>query len=312
MERLNPLNDYLFLKLMGEEGNEVQCLAFLNAVLASKSKNPINLIKILENKTLTADVIGEKASILDVRVETDAGEKVNIEVQLKNMHNIERRTLFYWGREFTKSISQGEDYKALPKVITINIVNFDNIKIEDFHTCFHLWEDDYKDYMLTDALEIHFINMNKFKKLKTGDMENKPLERWLTFLDKDTPEKLLEEVINMDAAINKANERLNFVSQDKEFLRSYHLREMAMSDITTSINTATEIGIERGIEIGIEKGMEKGMEKGIEKGMEKGIVKGMEEGKMEVAKNLLSIGDSIEKITKVTGLTREEVESLKR
>ena len=37
MERLNPLNDFLFLKLMGEEGSEVQCLAFLNAVLGAKS-----------------------------------------------------------------------------------------------------------------------------------------------------------------------------------------------------------------------------------------------------------------------------------
>jgi len=35
MERFNPLNDYLFLKLMGEEGDEEQCLVFLNAVLGS-------------------------------------------------------------------------------------------------------------------------------------------------------------------------------------------------------------------------------------------------------------------------------------
>ncbi|MCL2765751.1 MAG: Rpn family recombination-promoting nuclease/putative transposase, partial [Treponema sp.] len=92
MKRLNPLNDFLFLKLMGEEGNEIQCLAFLNAVLGSKSKNPIKLIKILENKTFTAEVIGEKTSILDVRVETDKGEKINIEVQLKDFHNMARRT----------------------------------------------------------------------------------------------------------------------------------------------------------------------------------------------------------------------------
>ena len=274
MERLNPLNDYLFLKLMGEEGNEVQCLAFLNAVLASKNKKPINLIKILENRAITADVIGEKASILDVRVETDTGEKLNCEVQLKDLHNMERRTLFYWGREFTKGISEGDDYVRLPKVITINIVNFDNIKINDFHTCFHLWEDDHKDYMLTDALEIHFINMKKFKKLKTGDIENNALERWLTFLDKDTPEEVLKEVVEMDAAINKANERLNFVSQDKDFLRAYQLREMALSDWTTGVNTA------------------------------------FEKGKMEVAKSLLRDGMAFELIQKHTGLDIETIKSL--
>ena len=59
MERFNPLNDYLFLKLMGEKGDEEQCLAFLNAVLGSKSLKPVTLVKILENKTFVAEVIGD-------------------------------------------------------------------------------------------------------------------------------------------------------------------------------------------------------------------------------------------------------------
>ena len=294
MERLNPLNDYLFMKLMGEEGDEVQCLAFLNAVLSSKRKEPIKLIKILENKSFTAEVIGEKSSILDVRVETDLGEKINIEVTLKDLHNIEKRTIFYWGQEFTKSISKGDDYITLPKVITINIVNFDNIKLDDFHTCFHLWEDEHKDYMLTDIMEIHFINMVKWRKLKTGDIKTKPLERWLAFLDKNTPEEVLEEVVMIDSAINIANEKLNFVSQDKDFLHVYQMREMALSDWTTGINTATE----------------KGYEKGIEKGMEKGLEKGLDKGKTEVAKNLLNEGMSVEFIQKMTGLDIDVIKTL--
>ncbi|GHU08149.1 hypothetical protein FACS1894151_03580 [Spirochaetia bacterium] len=44
----------------------------------------------------------------------------------------------------------------------------------------------------------------------------------------------------MDAAIQKTAEKLEFVSKDKESLRLYHLREMAMSDWTTAINTANE------------------------------------------------------------------------
>jgi len=31
--RLNPLNDFLFYKIMGEKGDEVQLLGFINAVL---------------------------------------------------------------------------------------------------------------------------------------------------------------------------------------------------------------------------------------------------------------------------------------
>jgi hypothetical protein len=39
MERFNPLNDYLFLKVMGEEGDEEQRLAFLNAILADSHES---------------------------------------------------------------------------------------------------------------------------------------------------------------------------------------------------------------------------------------------------------------------------------
>jgi predicted transposase/invertase (TIGR01784 family) len=273
MERLNPLNDYLFLKLMGEEGDEEQCLAFLNAVLGSKRLKPVTLVKILENKTFVAEVLGEKTSILDVRVETDNGERINIEVQLRDLQNMEKRTLMHWGREFTKGISAGGDYKELPKVITINIVNFDNIKLDDFHTCFHLWEDNHHDYLLTDVLEIHFINMVKFRKLKTGDFANN-LERWLTFFDINTPEEILQEVIKMDPAINKANERLTFVTQDKEFLRNYHLREMAMSDWTTGIDTA------------------------------------IEKKQIEIARNMFNDGLPVEIIHKYTGLDIETIQSL--
>ena len=103
-------------------------------------------------------------------------------------------------------------------------------------------------------------------------------------MDKNTTDEILKEVIKLDTAINKANDKLNFVSQNKEFLRTYHLREMALSDWTTGINTATE----------------KGFEKGIEK------------GKTEIALNLLKTGDPVEKITAVTGLTRQEVENLQK
>jgi predicted transposase/invertase (TIGR01784 family) len=116
--------------------------------------------------------------------------------------------------------------------------------------------------------------MVKFRKLKTGDIANNLLERWLTFLDVTTPEKTLQEVIQMDSAISKANERLNFVTQDKEFLRNYHLREMAMSDWTTGINTA------------------------------------IEKDRIEIAKNMFNDGLPVEMIHKYTGLDIETIQSL--
>jgi hypothetical protein len=56
--RLNLLNDYLFLKVMGEKGDEEQLLGFLNAVLRRTGKDRLVQVEILENKTFTPEVIG--------------------------------------------------------------------------------------------------------------------------------------------------------------------------------------------------------------------------------------------------------------
>ncbi|GHT53400.1 hypothetical protein AGMMS49982_16280 [Bacteroidia bacterium] len=242
-ERLNPLNDYLFLKYMGEKGDEVQLLAFLNAVLHRTGRNNLQSLEIIENRTLSAEIIGDKTSILDVRAKFDDGTKVNIEVQLSNLGNMDKRSLFYWSRDFSKSLEAGHDYLELPAVININIVNFEFLPVDDFHASFHLWEDQNHEYMLTDALEIHFIDMIKFKRLQKKDITNNPLHRWLTFFDKNANNKTIKEVINMDTAIQKAHERIAFVAKDKESLRAYEMREMALSDFTSGMNFARREGI---------------------------------------------------------------------
>jgi hypothetical protein len=48
------------------------------------------------------------------------GAKVNIEVQLRNLGNMDRRSLFYWCREFISGINSGQDYAELPEVIAVN------------------------------------------------------------------------------------------------------------------------------------------------------------------------------------------------
>ena len=60
---------------------------------------------------------------------------------------------------------EGQDYIDLPNAIVINILDFGFLPLGDFHTCFHIYEDKHKEYMLTDALEIHFIDMVKWRRL---------------------------------------------------------------------------------------------------------------------------------------------------
>ena len=67
---------------MGEKGDEEQLLAFLNAVLGRTGDKKIKTVEILEDRMLTPEFLGDKASVLDVRAKTEDGTRLNIEVQL--------------------------------------------------------------------------------------------------------------------------------------------------------------------------------------------------------------------------------------
>jgi predicted transposase/invertase (TIGR01784 family) len=264
--RLNLLNDYLFLKVMGEEGDEEQLLGFLNAVLRRTGKDTLVVVEIVGNKTFTAEVIGDKSSILDLRAVLGDGTRVDIEVQLRNTGNMDRRSLFYWSREYTKSLEAGQDYHELPNVIAINIVNFEFFPTGEFHTSFHLREDRDKELVLTEALEIHFVDMIKFRGIRKKDIKNDPLQRWLTWLDQDSPIGLVEEAVKMDRGIQKAEARMAHIAKDKEALRAYELRQMALSDWTSGINHARREGMKEGIKTGMKEGIKEGIKTGMKEG----------------------------------------------
>ncbi|GAP72668.1 hypothetical protein SAMD00024442_4_14 [Candidatus Symbiothrix dinenymphae] len=324
--RLNPLNDYLFLKCMGEKGDEVQLLAFLNAVLHRTGKDNLQSVEIREDRMFSAEIIGDKTSILDVRAKTADGTKVNVEVQLSNMGNMDKRSLFYWSRDFSESLEKGQDYLELPAVININIVNFEFLPGGDFHTSFHLWEDHNRECMLSDALEIHFIDMVKFRCLVEKDFLNDPLHRWLIFLDKNADKIILKKVINMDPAIQKAQERITFVAQDKESLREYRMRERAMWDFTSAMNFARKEGEGKGIVIGEKRGEKRGVvigeKRGEIRGEKRGVVIGKKRGfvigekrgeKRATAKHALKLaqrGMNVVEIADIIDLNIDEVKKI--
>ena len=90
----------------------------------------------------------------------------------------------------------------------------------------------------------------------------------------------------MDSAIQMADERMVYVTGDKEAIRAYERRQMALSDYNSAINYA------RG------------------EGMKKGMKKGRQESAFEIARKMKGMGDSIEKIHALTGLPIKTVERI--
>ena len=132
MQRLRPLNDFIFKKLFGETENIDNLKSFLNAVLNKDKTQELVELEIINEKELTTDNIQDKKGIIDVLAKTSDGTNINIEVQLTNQDNMDKRTLFYWSRIYSRSIVKGEDYSNLNKVITINILDFNYIELEKY------------------------------------------------------------------------------------------------------------------------------------------------------------------------------------
>jgi predicted transposase/invertase (TIGR01784 family) len=193
---------------------------------------------------------------------------------------MDQRTLFYWGRVFNEGISKGQDYKDLSKVITINILDFNYIELDKFHSKFHLWEDEEKDYMLTDLVEIHFIEVPKFKELKEKNLKEDKLQRWLTFFRNDISDETLKELMDMDKDIKRAEERLEYLSSDPKTVELYKAREKSLHERANMISSAREEGIEKGIE--------------------------------KTAQNLLVMGMDIDFIVNATGLEKEKIEQIRK
>ncbi len=276
MSRLKVKNDFIFQKIFGQLENKEILISFLNAILGLEEDKRLEDIEILENTKLKKDSIDDKLGILDIRAKTIVGEHINIEIQLVNQYNMDKRTLFYWSKIFAEQLKEGQPFNELKKTITINILDFNYIGVDSYNTVFHLWEDNYKDYKLTDVLEIRFIELQKFRKAKP-DL-SKPLDRWLVFIE-DSPEEVLEMVMKSEPAIAKAEEILEYLGSLDEVKRYYEAREMAIHDEVTRITGAKE----------------------------EGRIEGRIEGKIDIARRLISIGMDVKQISDVTGLSTEEV-----
>jgi predicted transposase/invertase (TIGR01784 family) len=228
------------------------------------------------------EMIYQKTGRLDVRAKTVDGMQLDIEVQLTNQYNMDKRTMFYWGKLFLEGIKKGEDYINLSKVITINILDFDFLDIEKFHSKYHLWEDTEKNYLLTDLIEIHFVEMPKFRRFAQKDLKGNSLHRWLNFFDKMLSEDELKELMEMDSAIKRAEAKLEYLSSDKEVIQLYNVREDALHE---KANLVTSGRIE-------------------------GRIEGKIEGKIEVAKKMIDSGMDIQTILNFTELSIEELNKL--
>ena len=159
---LKPKNDFIFKLLFGSDDNESKelLLAFLNDVLSVPEGQSLASVEIL-NPISKKENVADKLAILDVKAKVAGYGNINVEIQLTNQKNIDKRSLFYGAKLYEEQLSEGEDYRKLTRAVAINLIDFNYFTAEAYRSCYRLMEE-YTHEPYPDLIQLHFMEMTKF------------------------------------------------------------------------------------------------------------------------------------------------------
>ncbi len=241
----NPMNDVAFKFIFGKEERKQITIDFLNTVLGKSLGQEIRNIVFRQTEMLPDGDEG-KLSRLDVVCELDNGTLVDVEVQVVNERNMQRRTLFYWARLYLLSLTRGDDYGELRPAITINILAFDLLPQEEPVAMYSIYNSENGDRLNND-MELYFIELPKYaRKPKKSLRESTKMERWLAYFANKLTHEERKELAIMDPAIKQAMDAEQIFMSDPDTYLRYVNRQMAIMDYNTNMRCAREDGIAEG------------------------------------------------------------------
>lgn len=274
---INPFTDFGFKRLFGEDMNKDLLLDFLSELLREQQGTIKELNYMKTEKFGRTD--DERKAVFDIYCENERGEKFLVEMQKTKQTFFKDRTVYYTTFPIQEQALRSDwDYR-LQAVYTIAILDFvfeeDKNDKEKFRYDVKLTDIDTKRVFFDKVTFIYF-EMPKFTKT-VEELETR-FDKWLYVLKNlhkldRLPEKLKERVFE------KVFEVAEIAKFTKEEYKDYNDSLKAYRDLQNSIETAR--------------------------------IEGKIEGKIETALNSMKIGLESEVISRITGLSLEEIEKLK-
>ena len=275
---LTPRSDTIFKAIFGDQRNVNILARFLRAVFEqSPIKIEFSELKIADTN-LIADNKDERNSAVDVLAITDKGEKIDIEIQINDHDDIQKRTVFYASRmttsQVTKQVKLKERYKNIKTVIVIAILDF-KIRCDDdkyFHG--NILKDMIDNKIYTDVEQIYTLELPKIP----ANDDNKELWTWLKFLKSNTVDevkKLKNKIPEVDEAMSIYE---NFISNE------------ALKSIAETREMKYKLDRNEWIAEGEAKGKAEGLAEGLAAGEAKGETNAKIEAVISFAKTGMSLG----------------------
>ena len=293
---LKMKDDIMFKAFFSKIGNEVFLKDFLNAILEKE----IKIKNVIHDARLEQLAREQKYGILDLDVELESGEIINVEMQMENYKNMEKRTTFYARKKITAQFAPKTRYSEMKKIIVISILNYSFIKLPEYVTKTVRVADKHRKYEINNDVTYYYIELEKFRK-QNPDM-TMPINQWLAFIDMERGD-LLEMAEKENKLIKEAKETYDVLTGDEEVKRLAEIRLMSQLEEQAALASARDKGTQEGLEQGKKEGLEQGKKEGLEQGQK--------EEKMRTVKKLRALKMSIEQIKEITGLSEEEILKIK-
>ncbi len=276
---INPFTDFGFKRLFGEEASKDLLKSFLNELL--EGEQVIRELTYLETEQLGGTQFDRKA-IFDLYCENDKGEKFIVELQRAKQKFFKDRTIFYSTFPLREQAMPNDWDFRLRSVYTIAILDFeldDGIGDEDtYRYDVQLMERKFKK-VFYDKLTYIYLIMPKFKKgvdeLKTG------FDKWLY---------AIKHLCELQARPDNLSERI--------FERFFEKAAIAQFSPAEHVDYEASLKIYRDWKNTLDTAHDEGFDEGFEEGMK------------TIARKMLAVGESVDRIAQLTGLSEQQVRKL--
>ena len=215
------------------------------------------------------------------------------EVSDRNHQNLKGKSVYYVCDLHSSQPSKGiKRYDKLARTYQVTFCSYTVFPGRAAYVNSFSLRHDEDNELLSDAIHVVYVELSKLQEIMKKSVDDMTdLEKWAVFFRYASEPKYREtvnEIIASKEVLQMAGNRLMSISQDERERAVFRSRRMYQTDLQSDLATAED----------------------------RGRVAGKQEGKLErnieIAQNALQMGLTVEDIVRLTSLTREEVENLRK
>ena len=289
--------DWAIKRLLRQKANFDVLEGFLTVFIGEEVK----IVEILESEG-NQQTQDDKFNRVDIKARNSKGEIILVEVQNTSELYYLERILYGVAKAITEHIHLGDTYKEVKKVYSISILYFDIGKGADY---LYVGQNKFIGVHTNDQLVIT-------AKEKGALVQKSPAEIFPEYIlvrvnefDKVAVTPLEEWVAYLKSGVIKENTTAPGLQEARKKLQYYSMTDAERYAYDEHLNA---VMIQNDV---LGNAREEGLAEGRAEGLTQGRAEGRAEAKKDIVKSMLGNGLSVEQVAKFSGLTIEEVESIK-